>query len=108
MATGRSAPNSRLIIPAQAVLRRGQAYKGPAMLFGRRFYTAYQPVFGDGGKVIGIVYVGIPTAQLDGMLWQAIGSHGDCRRHRRPAGARDDDDDCPPRHQAAEGGDGKR
>ena len=58
--------------PAQAVLRRGEAYKGPAMLFGRRFYTAYQPVFGPAGKVIGIVYVGIPTAQLDGMLWQAL------------------------------------
>src|SRR5712671_369084 len=58
--------------PAQTVLRRGQAYKGPAMLFGRRFYTAYQPVFGAGSKVVGIVYVGIPTAQLDSMLWQAL------------------------------------
>ena len=48
--------------PAQTVLRRGQAYKGPAVLFGHRFYTAYQPVFGAAGKVIGIVYVGIPTA----------------------------------------------
>jgi methyl-accepting chemotaxis protein len=54
------------------MLRRGQAYKGPAMLFGSRFYTAYQPVFSPAGKVIGIVYVGIPTAQLDAMLWQAI------------------------------------
>jgi methyl-accepting chemotaxis protein len=60
--------------PAQAVLRRGEAYKGPAMLFGQHFYTAYQPVFGAGGKVTGIFYVGIPTAQLDGMLWQAIGA----------------------------------
>ena len=58
--------------PAQAVLRGGQAYKGPAVLFGRRFYTAYQPVFGANNKVIGIVYVGIPTAELDGMLWQAL------------------------------------
>src|ERR1700726_4477263 len=58
--------------PAQAALRHGQPYKGPAMLFGRRFYTAYQPVFGAGGKVIGIVYVGIPTAELDGMLSQAL------------------------------------
>ena len=58
--------------PGQAMIRRGQAYKGPAMLFGRRFYTAYQPVFDPAGKVIGIVYVGIPTAQLDAMLWQAI------------------------------------
>ena len=58
--------------PGQAILRRGEAYKGPAMLFGRRFYTAYQPVFNSSGKVIGIIYVGIATAELDGMLWQAI------------------------------------
>jgi methyl-accepting chemotaxis protein len=58
--------------PGQTALRRGQAYKGPATLFGRRFYTAYQPVFGETGKVIGIAYVGIPIAQLDGMLWQAL------------------------------------
>jgi methyl-accepting chemotaxis protein len=58
--------------PGQAMLRRGLAYKGPAVLFGRRFYTAYQPVFGEAGKIIGIVYVGIPTAQFDGMLSQAL------------------------------------
>jgi methyl-accepting chemotaxis protein len=58
--------------PAQAFLRRGAAYKGPALLFGKRFHTAYQPVFGAAGKVIGIIYVGIPMAELDGMLWQAI------------------------------------
>jgi len=39
--------------PGQAVLRRGEAYKGPAMLFGRRFFTAYQPVFDPAGNVIG-------------------------------------------------------
>jgi methyl-accepting chemotaxis protein len=58
--------------PGQAMVRRGEAYKGPAILFGRRFYTAYQPVFGEAGKVIGIVYVGIPMAQLDGVLSQAL------------------------------------
>ena len=60
--------------PGQAVLRRGEAYKGPATLFGRRFFTAYQPVFNPAGKVIGIIYVGIPTAELDATLWQAIGA----------------------------------
>jgi methyl-accepting chemotaxis protein len=60
--------------PGQSMLRRGQPYKGLAMLFGRRFYTAYQPVFDPDGKVIGIIYVGIPTAQFDAMLWQAIGA----------------------------------
>jgi methyl-accepting chemotaxis protein len=58
--------------PGQAILRRGEAYKGPAMLFGRRFYTAYHPVFNPAGKVVGIIYVGIAMDELDGMLWQAI------------------------------------
>jgi methyl-accepting chemotaxis protein len=58
--------------PGQAILRRGEAYKGPAMLFGRRFYTAYHPVFDPAGKVIGIIYVGTGMDELDGMLWQAI------------------------------------
>jgi methyl-accepting chemotaxis protein len=58
--------------PGQTVLRRGEAYKGPAMLFGSRFYTAYHPVFNPSGKVIGIIYVGIATGELDGMLRQAI------------------------------------
>jgi methyl-accepting chemotaxis protein len=58
--------------PAQAVIRRGHAYKGPAMLFGSRFYTAYQPVFNSAGKVTGILYVGIATAELDGILGQAV------------------------------------
>ncbi|QWG23229.1 methyl-accepting chemotaxis protein [Bradyrhizobium sediminis] len=62
--------------PAQPVVRRGEAYKGPAILFGRRFFTAYQPVFGDAGKVIGLVFVGIPTAQLDGTLSQALWAMG--------------------------------
>ncbi len=58
--------------PGQAIIRSGRTYKGPAMLFGSRFYTAYHPVFNPAGKVIGIIYVGIATAELDGMLWQAI------------------------------------
>ena len=58
--------------PAQAFIRRGEAYKGPVMLFGKPFITAYQPVFNKANKVIGILYVGIPTAQLDAMLAEAI------------------------------------
>jgi len=58
--------------PAQPALRRGEAYKGPTMLFGRRFFTAYQPIFNPAGSVIGIAYVGIATEELDAMLWQAV------------------------------------
>jgi methyl-accepting chemotaxis protein len=58
--------------PAQAVVRRGEAYKGPAMLFSQRYYTAYHPIFDGAGKTIGLLFVGIPMAQLDGMLTHAI------------------------------------
>jgi methyl-accepting chemotaxis protein len=58
--------------PGQAIIRSGKAYKGPALLFGSRYYTAYHPVFNPAGKIVGIIYVGIATAELDGMLWQAI------------------------------------
>jgi methyl-accepting chemotaxis protein len=58
--------------PAQPSLRDGRAYLGPATLFGRRFFTAYQPVQDPGGSVIGVLYVGVPTADLDAMLNQAM------------------------------------
>jgi len=58
--------------PGQPVIRSGEAYKGPAILFGQRFITAYQPVFDTAGKIIGILYVGSPTAPLDAMLMHAM------------------------------------
>src|SRR5262245_64422065 len=58
--------------PGQAVLRRGEAYKGPATLFGKTFMTAYYPVVNQAGKVIGIIYVGIPMAHYESMLAEAI------------------------------------
>jgi methyl-accepting chemotaxis protein len=58
--------------PGQANLRRGEAYKGPATLFGKSFMTAYFPVSSPAGKVVGIIYVGIPMEQLDAMLAHAI------------------------------------
>jgi methyl-accepting chemotaxis protein len=60
--------------PGQAYLRRGEAYKGPAILFGRKFFTAYEPVFGPEGKAIGILYVGIPIEIYDTMLARGIES----------------------------------
>ncbi|MBR0985901.1 methyl-accepting chemotaxis protein [Bradyrhizobium liaoningense] len=60
--------------PGQAPLRRGEAYKGPATLFGKSFMTAYFPIVDGAGKVAGILYVGIPMAQYESMLAQAIES----------------------------------
>jgi methyl-accepting chemotaxis protein len=58
--------------PGQAVLRRGEAYKGPAVLFGTKYFTAYQPVFDGNHKTIGILYVGIPTAHYDTILSETL------------------------------------
>src|SRR4029079_14860569 len=58
--------------PGQAVLRRGEAYKGPAVLFSKSYMTAYYPIANPAGKVIGVLYVGIPMAQYEAMLAQAI------------------------------------
>src|SRR6266851_3200521 len=60
--------------PGQPYLRRGEAYKGPAVLFGRKFYTAYQPIFDPQGKTIGILYVGMPIEIYDAMLRHGIES----------------------------------
>src|SRR3569833_4577583 len=60
--------------PGQAPLRRGEAYKGPANLFGKSFMTAYFPIADGAGKVVGILYVGIPMLQYESMLAHAIES----------------------------------
>ena len=58
--------------PGQAVVRRGEAYKGPAVLFSKNFMTAYYPIVNSSAKVVGLLFVGIPTAQFEAMLAQAI------------------------------------
>jgi methyl-accepting chemotaxis protein len=58
--------------PAQQPLRRGEAYKGPAVLFGRKFYTAYFPIVDAQNKTLGLLYVGMPIEIYDTMLTHSI------------------------------------
>jgi methyl-accepting chemotaxis protein len=58
--------------PAQTPLKASQPYYGPATLFGRSFYTAYQPILDSAGKVIGVLFVGIPTEQLHAQARQTL------------------------------------
>jgi methyl-accepting chemotaxis protein len=46
--------------PAQVSIRAGRTYEGPTVLFGRRFYTVYEPVFDTAGKINGMLFVGLP------------------------------------------------
>ena len=58
--------------PGQEPLRAGTAYKGPAVLFGRKFYTAYFPIVDAQNKTLGLLYVGNSIEIYDAMLKQAI------------------------------------
>ncbi|ANL70814.1 methyl-accepting chemotaxis protein [Rhizobium phaseoli] len=46
--------------PAQSVLARGEAYFGPAELFGRKFMTGYFPIKNASNANVGILFIGIP------------------------------------------------
>ncbi len=58
--------------PGQPFLRRGEAYKGPAILFSRRYFTAYQPFFDAQGKTLGVLFVGMPIEIYDSMLAHGV------------------------------------
>jgi hypothetical protein len=44
--------------PVIAVIRKGEAYYGDAMILGKPFVTGYDPIRDASGNVIGIYYVG--------------------------------------------------
>jgi len=45
--------------PAYALLKAGQAYTGPANLFGRDYMTHYTPLQDASGQVVAVVFAGI-------------------------------------------------
>jgi len=45
-----------------AVLGRGEPYRGEAKILGRPFFVAYDPIKDASGQVIGVLYVGVPQA----------------------------------------------
>lgn len=49
------------------VVSRGETYRGETTILDVPYYTIYQPVFSPAGKVIGIVYAGVRSAEIKGM-----------------------------------------
>jgi methyl-accepting chemotaxis protein len=45
--------------PAFALVSAGRTFRGEANLFGRSYFTRYDPVLGPDGKAIGILFVGV-------------------------------------------------
>jgi methyl-accepting chemotaxis protein len=47
-----------------AVLKRGESYRGEADILGSRYFAAYDPIKNAAGQVIGVLYVGVPVAEF--------------------------------------------
>jgi len=47
-----------------AVLGKGQTYRGEADILGQRYFTAYDPLKNASGQVVGILYVGVKKADF--------------------------------------------
>jgi methyl-accepting chemotaxis protein-2 (aspartate sensor receptor) len=58
--------------PAYAPALRGEVYLGPAVLFGRRYLTRYEPMKNDAGRVIAILFVALDTSAGLGKLRENI------------------------------------
>jgi methyl-accepting chemotaxis protein len=50
------------------VLKSGQPFRGEANILGHAYFTAYDPIKDATGRVIGILYVGIPQAEILGPI----------------------------------------
>lgn len=60
--------------PALSSVLKGERYTGLTTLFGKRFYTVYQPTVDAAGKVNGILYVGVPVEELFTSYWRTMTS----------------------------------
>jgi methyl-accepting chemotaxis protein len=56
---------------------KGQVYRGEAVILEVPYYTIYQPIFAPSGEVIGILYAGVRSADINGIATEmayAIGT----------------------------------
>ncbi len=51
-----------------AAIRRGETFRGEANILGKPYLTLYQPVFGEGSDVVGILYVGVERTVIDAAI----------------------------------------
>ena len=59
---------------AYAQVSQGQTYSGPATLFGTFYMTTYRPVKDAGGRVVGILFVGVDIAATTEALKRDVAS----------------------------------
>eukprot|EP01037_Dinobryon_pediforme_P017254 gene17254-17444_t len=71
---GSRAVGTQLTDPAviKAVLQDGATFRGQATILGKHYLTIYQPIRSFEGKIIGILFVGLPTAELEAVEYSII------------------------------------
>jgi methyl-accepting chemotaxis protein len=66
----------------QSVFTEKKPFRGVVDILGKPYITAYDPIIGGDGSVLGVLFVGIPMAQFDASARQAriwtIGAAGIC------------------------------
>ncbi|WP_346623011.1 methyl-accepting chemotaxis protein [Blastococcus montanus] len=66
--------------PVASVVGSGQTYRGNAFVVDSWLVSAYAPLFGSGGEVTGVLYVGVKQENLpalrEGLQATTIGEHG--------------------------------
>ena len=52
---------------AEAVLKKGEFFVGPANVLGEEFQSAYEPIKDTSGQIIGMLFVGLSNSEFDGI-----------------------------------------
>ncbi len=53
---------------------RKETYYGKANILGNPYLTVYDPVLGDKGEIIGILFIGIPVKEINSIIGQNVSS----------------------------------
>ena len=71
---GTRAVGTRLTSDAvrQTVLVQGKPFRGMVEVLGQSLYAAYDPIRDPGGRVIGILYTGIPADAFMAQVWRGV------------------------------------
>jgi len=56
----------------EAVLRQGATYRGQTTILGQRYLTIYEPIRDAADKIVGILFVGLPTEELEAVKRDVI------------------------------------
>ncbi|WIJ25576.1 methyl-accepting chemotaxis protein [Devosia sp. RR2S18] len=57
---------------AYAPLMAGETYQGESVIVGRPYYTAYEPILDQGGKTLGVLFVGTDKQQAEAVVYQIV------------------------------------